>query len=141
MEEMKGKTDDDIKEGFTFNIERDVLDYDSGGYNFVVRVRSHRRGDHRSCGVGRRRIDICTEMSERRRAARRRKIGVVVGRERTVVLGGLEPLLVVGDGWDGRTSKMIRLTTGIELRVGFFNCNWPTVRGVYWEGAEMGGDV
>jgi hypothetical protein len=48
---------------------------------------------------------------------------------------------VVGDGWDVRTSKMIRLTTGIELREGFFNCNWLTVRGVYWEGAEMGGEV
>jgi hypothetical protein len=43
MEEMKGQTDDDIKEGFTFDIEGDVPDYDSGGYcNFVVRIWNHR---------------------------------------------------------------------------------------------------
>jgi hypothetical protein len=38
MEEMTGETDNDVKEGFTFNFERDVLGYNSGGYNFVVRV-------------------------------------------------------------------------------------------------------
>ena len=91
--EEKQRTDDDVKEGFTFNIERDVLDYDSGGYNFVVRIGSHRGRDHWGGGVGRCRDEIGAEMTQGRRAARGRKIGGVVGRERTVVLGGFEPLL------------------------------------------------
>jgi hypothetical protein len=31
-------TNDDIKESFTFNVERYVFDDNSGGYNLVIRV-------------------------------------------------------------------------------------------------------
>jgi hypothetical protein len=46
----KKETNDDVKEGFTFDVERDVLDYD--GYNFVVNILAKRDGQCGTPAVG-----------------------------------------------------------------------------------------
>jgi hypothetical protein len=86
------KTDDDIKEGFAFDVERDILDYNSGGYNFVVNILAKRGGLYGSCSGGST-VKGRVEMTHWGRASRGRKVRVVVGRQRTMVCRGFQPLL------------------------------------------------
>ena len=66
-------TNDDIKECLAFDVERNVLDDDGGGYDLVISIWILTR-----CGGH-------SDMTQRGRTARRREIGVVIGRKRTIV--------------------------------------------------------
>ena len=78
----------DIKQSLTFNVERDVLYDDSGGYDLVVP--SRRAGSDWRLW--------CMHVTHGRRAPGGGQIGVVWGRQRAIVrytCRVVEPLLVI----------------------------------------------
>lgn len=80
------RTHDDIKEGFTFDVERYVLDDNSSGYNLVIEALA---GGGRDDGT-------LTKDTHGRGTTRGGKVGIIVGRKRTIFGDGrrvIEPLL------------------------------------------------
>jgi len=118
------ETNDDVKESFTVDVERDVLDYDR--YNFIVNILAKRDG---KCGSGRGRSTAkgCAEMSHRGRASRRREVRVIVGRQRTMSAEA-----------SSHCFKRFRMKPCASIRV-----DWVIASGLYSEreGMDIGGEA
>ena len=95
-ESVEGWTYDDIKKGFSLDVEWDVFNDDGGGDYLIVRVL-------RRCG--RRQGWWINVINRRRGTASGGKVRIVLGRERAIVRI-VEPLLEKSEDWkNGRKSR------------------------------------